>query len=113
VASASTPLLLSILTSEPAIEENFKEQISCSEKAYLMTGFKVDMLPGCDRPHRQPIGLYENEEDHFKWPRVKIHLVGHSPTRLGQDLSDDAVVRLHDQAAQFARVCGKRTTESL
>jgi hypothetical protein len=80
------------------LKENFKEQISLfREGVYLMTGFKVDMLPGTDRPTfrvRSGRQLYvlirfqcplfslcidrfffevysEQEEDHLmlKWPK--------------------------------------------
>lgn len=47
------------------LKENFKEQISLfREGVYLMTGFKVDMLPGCDRPTFRVRSVYaEREED--------------------------------------------------
>ncbi|KAL7567754.1 hypothetical protein ACA910_000511 [Epithemia clementina (nom. ined.)] len=55
------------------LKENFKEQISLfREGVYLMTGFKVDMLPGTDRPTFRVRSMYaEQEEDHLmlKWPK--------------------------------------------
>jgi hypothetical protein len=55
------------------LKENFKEQISLfREGVYLMTGFKVDMLPGCDRPTFRVRSVFaENEEDQLllKWPK--------------------------------------------
>jgi len=55
------------------LKENFKEQIALfREGVYLMTGFKVDMLPGTDRPTFRVRSVYaEHEEDHLmlKWPK--------------------------------------------
>jgi DNA repair exonuclease SbcCD ATPase subunit len=55
------------------LKENFKEQISLfREGVYLMTGYKVDMLPGTDRPTFRVRSVFgEKEEDHlmFKWPK--------------------------------------------
>jgi mitotic spindle assembly checkpoint protein MAD1 len=55
------------------LKENFKEQISLfREGVYLMTGFKVDMLPGCDRPTFRVRSVFaEQEEDQMllKWPK--------------------------------------------
>ena len=55
------------------LKQNFKEQIAVfREGVYLMTGYKVDMLPGTDRPTFRVRSMYaEKEEDHlmFKWPK--------------------------------------------
>jgi hypothetical protein len=57
------------------LKENFKEQISTfREGVYLMTGFKVDMLPSTDRPTFRVRSVYgEQEEDHMmlKWPKTE------------------------------------------
>ena len=56
------------------LKQSFKEQIGrFREGVYLMTGYKIDMLPGStgDRPMFRVRSLYaEREEDHlmFKWP---------------------------------------------
>jgi hypothetical protein len=56
------------------LKQSFKEQIGrFREGVYLMTGYKIDMLPGKDgdRPMFRVRSLYaEREEDHlmFKWP---------------------------------------------
>jgi len=49
------------------LKENFKEQISLfREGVYLMTGYKVDMLPGTDRPTFRVRSVFaEQEEDHL------------------------------------------------
>jgi hypothetical protein len=55
------------------LKENFKEQIAhFREGVYLMTGFKVDMLPGTDRPTFRVRSVFsEQEQDHLmlKWPK--------------------------------------------
>lgn len=55
------------------LKQNFKEQIALfREGVYLMTGFKVDMLPGTDRPTFRVRSMFaEREEDHLmlKWPK--------------------------------------------
>lgn len=56
------------------LKESFKEQISLfREGVYLMTGYKVDMLPGeKDRPTFRVRSVYaEQEQDHlmFVWPK--------------------------------------------
>jgi hypothetical protein len=57
------------------LKENFKEQIATfREGVYLMTGFKVDMLPNTDRPTFRVRSVYgEQEEDHMmlKWPKTE------------------------------------------
>jgi Mitotic checkpoint protein len=57
------------------LKASFKEQISLfREGVYLMTGFKVDMLPGCDRPTFRVRSVFaEREEDQLllKWPKKK------------------------------------------
>jgi mitotic spindle assembly checkpoint protein MAD1 len=54
------------------LKESFKEQISrFREGVYLMTGFKIDMIPGNDRPTFRVRSLFaEHEQDHlmFQWP---------------------------------------------
>jgi hypothetical protein len=95
------------------LKENFKEQISLfREGVYLMTGFKVDMLPGCDRPTFRVRSVFaENEEDHLflKWPK------GENPTSLdilNTDLakilattpSYDYMTKLHSLPAFMASV---------
>lgn len=43
------------------------------EGVYLMTGFKVDMLPNTDRPTFRVRSVYSaNEQDHLllKWPKT-------------------------------------------
>jgi len=61
------------------LKENFKEQIALfREGVYLMTGYKVDMLPttgddGSNRPTFRVRSVFaEREEDHlmFKWPKA-------------------------------------------
>jgi hypothetical protein len=57
------------------LKQNFKEQIALfREGVYLMTGYKVDMLPAGpgDRPTFRVRSMYaEREEDHLllKWPK--------------------------------------------
>jgi hypothetical protein len=55
------------------LKQNFKEQIAVfREGVYLMTGYKVDMLPGADQPTFRVRSMYaEREEDHllFQWPK--------------------------------------------
>jgi DNA repair exonuclease SbcCD ATPase subunit len=55
------------------LKQNFKEQIALfREGVYLMTGFKVDMLPGTDKPTFRVRSMFaEREEDHLmlKWPK--------------------------------------------
>ncbi len=55
------------------LKQNFKEQIALfREGVYLMTGFKVDMLPGTERPTFRVRSMFaEREEDHLmlKWPK--------------------------------------------
>jgi hypothetical protein len=85
-----------------------EEQISCSEKASLndrVQGRHAAWLRSTDVSGT--IGLAENEEDHLFQVACENPTRWTFPTRFGQDLSDDAVVRLHDQAAQLARVCGQ------
>jgi chromosome segregation ATPase len=58
------------------LKESFKEQIGrFREGVYLMTGFKIDMLPGTDdRPKFKVRSVFaEQEEDHlmFQWPPGK------------------------------------------
>ena len=57
------------------LKETFKEQISMfREGVYMMTGYKIDMLPNSDRPTFRVRSLYgEREEDEllFKWPKKK------------------------------------------
>lgn len=57
------------------LKKNFKEQISLfREGVYLMTGFKIDMLPGTDRPTFRVRSVFaEREEDHLmlKWPKTE------------------------------------------
>lgn len=57
------------------LKENFKEQISLfREGVYLMTGYKVDMLPGTDRPTFRVRSIFaEREDDHLmlKWPKTE------------------------------------------
>ena len=49
------------------LKESFKEQISrFREGVYLMTGFKIDMIPGTDRPKFRVRSLYA-EQEHGKW----------------------------------------------
>lgn len=54
------------------LKESFKEQIGrFREGVYLMTGYKVDMIPGNDRPMFRVRSIFaEREEDHLmlKWP---------------------------------------------
>lgn len=55
------------------LKENFKEQISVfREGVYLMTGFKVDMLPGTDRPTFRVRSVFSDQESDqllLKWPK--------------------------------------------
>lgn len=55
------------------LKESFKEQIGLfREGVYLMTGYKVDMLPKTDRPTFRVRSVYaERESDHlmFVWPK--------------------------------------------
>ena len=55
------------------LKENFKEQIALfREGVYLMTGYKVDMLPNTDRPTFRVRSVYSaSEQDHLmlKWPK--------------------------------------------
>jgi len=55
------------------LKENFKEQIGLfREGVYLMTGYKVDMLPGTERPTFRVRSVFaEREDDHFllQWPK--------------------------------------------
>lgn len=64
------------------LKENFKEQIALfREGVYLMTGFKVDMLPGTERPTFRVRSVYaEKEEDHLllKWPKTSSSSGGDS-----------------------------------
>jgi mitotic spindle assembly checkpoint protein MAD1 len=57
------------------LKESFKEQIGrFREGVYLMTGFKIDMIPDNDRPRFKVRSLFaEDEKDHlmFKWPEGK------------------------------------------
>ena len=57
------------------LKENFKEQIALfREGVYLMTGYKIDMLPNTDRPTFRVRSMFgEHEEDHLllKWPKAK------------------------------------------
>jgi hypothetical protein len=58
------------------LKESFKEQIGrFREGVYLMTGFKIDMLPGTDdRPKFKVRSVFaEQEQDHlmFQWPPGK------------------------------------------
>ena len=44
------------------------------EGVYLMTGFKIDMIPGTDRPRFKLRSVFaEQEQDHlmFQWPTGK------------------------------------------
>ena len=54
------------------LKQSFKEQIGrFREGVYLMTGFKIDMIPDDDRPRFKVRSLFaEHEKDHlmFKWP---------------------------------------------
>jgi len=58
------------------LKENFKEQIALfREGVYMMTGYKVDMLPGmpADRPTFRVRSVFaENESDHLmlQWPKT-------------------------------------------
>lgn len=56
------------------LKESFKEQIGLfREGVYLMTGYKIDMLPGVDRPTFRVRSMYAaREEDHvmLKWPKL-------------------------------------------
>lgn len=56
------------------LKENFREQIALfREGVYLMTGFKIDMLPNTDRPTFRVRSLYSaSEKDHLmlKWPKT-------------------------------------------
>mmetsp|Transcript_24024 Transcript_24024/g.49932 ORF Transcript_24024/g.49932 Transcript_24024/m.49932 type:complete len:239 (+) Transcript_24024:455-1171(+) len=55
------------------LKENFKEQIALfREGVYLMTGYKIDMLPTTDRPTFRVRSMFaEQEDDHLmlKWPK--------------------------------------------
>mmetsp|Transcript_18098 Transcript_18098/g.27979 ORF Transcript_18098/g.27979 Transcript_18098/m.27979 type:complete len:710 (-) Transcript_18098:114-2243(-) len=55
------------------LKESFKEQIGLfREGVYLMTGYKVDMLPNTERPTFRVRSMYaEQEQDHllFVWPK--------------------------------------------
>ena len=57
------------------LKQSFKEQIGLfREGVYLMTGYKIDMLPGVDRPTFRVRSMYAGqEEDHLmlKWPKLK------------------------------------------
>lgn len=57
------------------LKESFKEQIGrFREGVYLMTGFKIDMIPGTDRPRFKLRSVFaEQEQDHlmFQWPTGK------------------------------------------
>ena len=54
------------------LKESFKEQIGrFREGVYLLTGFKIDMIPENDRPRFKVRSMFaEREDDHlmFKWP---------------------------------------------
>jgi mitotic spindle assembly checkpoint protein MAD1 len=54
------------------LKESFKEQIGrFREGVYLLTGFKIDMIPENDRPRFKVRSMFaEQETDHlmFKWP---------------------------------------------
>ena len=58
------------------LKQSFKEQIGLfREGVYLMTGYKIDMLPGVDRPTFRVRSMYAGrEEDHLmlKWPKLKL-----------------------------------------
>jgi Mitotic checkpoint protein len=72
-ASKSSTISVDAEKLNKRLKENFKEQIALfREGVYLMTGFKVDMLPGTDRPTFRVRSVYaEREEDHLllKWPK--------------------------------------------
>jgi len=56
------------------LKESFKEQIGrFREGVYLLTGFKIDMIPEGERPKFKVRSMFaEREEDHlmFQWPKV-------------------------------------------
>ena len=53
------------------LKESFKEQISCfREGVYMMTGYKIDMVPGNDRPTFRVRSLFAESEHgtlSFSW----------------------------------------------
>lgn len=72
------------------LKESFKEQIGrFREGVYLLTGFKIDMIPDGERPKFKVRSMFaEREQDHllFQWPNV-------TPVE-GLDLLDTELAKL-------------------
>ena len=110
-ATARTPIDPEKLNQR--LKENFKEQISLfREGVYLMTGYKVDMLPGTDRPTFRVRSVFaEQEEDHLmlKWPKSEpvssLDLLGTDFAKaLSNTPSYDYMVKFHSLPAFLASV---------
>lgn len=95
------------------LKESFKEQIGrFREGVYLMTGFKIDMIPGDNRPMFKVRSLFaEHEKDHlmFKWPEGKdVHSLDMMATEHAKLLtttpSYEYVSRFHSIPAFLASV---------
>jgi len=98
------------------LKESFKEQIGLfREGVYLMTGYKIDMLPGVDRPTFRVRSMYASrEEDHLmlKWPKLRegeavtsLDLLGTEWAKiLSQSPSMDYIIKFHSLPAFLASV---------
>jgi mitotic spindle assembly checkpoint protein MAD1 len=95
------------------LKESFKEQIGrFREGVYLITGFKIDMIPDNDRPRFKVRSLFaEHENDHlmFKWPEGKdVHSLDMMETEHAKLLtttpSYEYVTRCHSIPAFLASV---------
>jgi mitotic spindle assembly checkpoint protein MAD1 len=95
------------------LKENFKGQISLfREGVYLMTGFRVELLPGTDRPTFRVRSVFaEREEDQllFKWPKGdEVTSLDLLETDLAKDLADTPsyqyMVKFHSLPAFLASV---------
>lgn len=93
------------------LKESFKEQIGrFREGVYLLTGYKIDMIPDGDKPKFKVRSMFaEREQDHllFQWPSVTpVESLDLLDTELAKVLmttpSYEYVVRFHSLPAFLA-----------